>query len=424
MAESDRERPFAALPKPESGDDPDERRRERRGLFELPQGAFGFFLLLVLAAGCGALIVLYWPWLVGGGNIATDNERIASLETRIDQMAAGQAPSAAAGAFADVRRDLAGLTTRLDADEARLTTVEKSNGQLGDVDVSALKSSLDAASANLAALAARVAKLEQSPGVSAQLTARLDAGDKTLAAMRKDLDDSSKATNDALGSLGTRVDALEKTAPPADLATRLDSFALKADADALAARIARLESNDPVGMIHRAAAVLALADLVRATAGAAPFASELSTLKSFVPDAPEVSDLSRYASAGVPTHAMLAEQFPAVAANALSSERDAKASNWLSRLWANIAGAVSIRRIGEVSGNDTEARLARAGARLDAGDLSGSLAEMQALDAPARAAASGWMAEARARLSVDHDAQALANRLVKNLPPAPPGQAG
>jgi hypothetical protein len=339
-------------------------------------------------------------------------------------MAAGQAPKAAAGAFADVHRDLKGMATRLDADEARLTAVEKNNGQLGDGDTAGLKGSLEQTTSSLAALTARVTKLEQGEG-SAQITARLDASDKAVAELRTNADNQSKAVNDALGSMGTRVATLEHNAPPADLAARLDSFALKTAEDALQTRIAKLESNDPIGMIHRAAAVLALANLVRATAGATPFASELSTLRTFVPNVPEVIDLSHYAKSGALTRTMLSARFPAVAANVMSAERNAKASNWISKLWVNVASSVSIRRIGEVRGNDTESRLARAGSRLDAEDLAGAVAEMQALDAPARAAAFGWIADAGARLAVDRATRSLANRLVQSLPPQPaPGQAG
>jgi hypothetical protein len=122
---------------------------------------------------------------------------------------------------------------------------------------------------------------------------------------------------------------------------------------------------------------------------------------------------------------MLAEQFPAVAASALSAERNASASGWIGKLWANVAGAVSVRRIGEVNGDDTEAHLARAGGRLDAGDLAGALSEMNGLDKPARAAASSWIAQASERLAVDRDTRNLADRLVRNLPPKPAaGKAG
>lgn len=409
-----RPRAFTALPKPDSREERDEIRRERRGLFELPQGAFGFFLLLVLAALSGGLIALYWPWLQGG-DTASQTERISALETRIDQMATGQAPKAAAGAFADVQRDMKSLAARLDADEARLTAVERNGGQSGDGDAAGLKSSLDETSASVAALVARVAKLEQGEG-SVQIRSRLDASEKAIGELRTNGDAQAKSSGDAVASLGTRVTALERTAPPPDLAARLDSFALKTASDALNVRLTHLEANDSVGMIRRASAVLALANLVRATAGASPYAPELSTLHSFVPNMPELDDLSRYARTGVPTRTMLAAQFPAVAASALSAERSGRASNWMSRLWANVASSVSIRRVGDVSGNDTESRLARAGSRLDAGDLPGALSEMQALDMPARKAAANWIADAAARIAVDRATRALANRLVQALP--------
>lgn len=367
MSETDR--PFTALPKPEPDEVPAKEPRMRRGFTD---GAFGIFLLVILASLAGGLIATYWPWMRGGQDAADASDRLSALETRVGQMAAGQAPKAAASAFEAERRDLAALKNRVDADEARLTELEKSGGGTTQPES--------------------------------------DAVQKTLAQLTKDSQDHAKAVTD----LGNRVAALEKSAPPADLAARLDSFALKSDSAAFDARIAKLESQDPAGTLRRAAAVLALADLVRASESDAPFASELKTLGTLAPSS-ELGDLAHYAK-GVPTRAMLAEQFSAQADSILAAERRSKADTWPEKLWASFVDLVSVRRIGNVKGNDTESRIARAEFDLKSDDLDSAVMEVSGLVGPARNAAASWLAQAKARLAITRDTEAITNRLIAGLP--------
>jgi hypothetical protein len=243
----------------------------------------------------------------------------------------------------------------------------------------------------LAADEARLARLEHAPGPNAG----------------------------ALDALASRV--LEIATPPgaatpapADLAARLDSYALKSDEQALAARVTKLESQDVAGAIRRSAAALALANLVRASEGASGFRSELQSLAAIMPDAPEAKDLARYAK-GIPTEAMLESSFPRAADAALAADRRAHAAGWLDRLWVNISSLVTIRRVEARAGDDTESRLSRANASLANHDLEGAIREMQRLDATARDAASPWLAQAHARAAVDRDLRTLANNTVAAL---------
>jgi hypothetical protein len=236
-----------------------------------------------------------------------------------------------------------------------------------------------------------------------------------LAQLRNDLNLRTQQLNDALGKLAARTTALEKNAPPADLAERLDAFALKSGETALESRIGKLEDQDTAGVMRRAAAVLALADLVRASGSADSFGPELDALRALVPASPEVADLSRYANTGVPTRTMLTDRFSQNAAAIVAAQRTDQAQGWSERLWANLANLVSIRRIGEIQGRDVEARVARAEADLHAGDLARAVAEMNALRGSARAAAGDWLDEARGRLAVDRDARLLTTRVVASL---------
>jgi len=167
--------------------------------------------------------------------------------------------------------------------------------------------------------------------------------------------------------------------------------------------------------MRRAASLLALADLARASAGAEPFGAELSALRALEPSSPELADLSKYAATGAPTRAMLSERFSAQADGILAAERSSEAGNWTQRLWANLANLVSIRRVGQTSGDSSESRVARAEADLHVGDLERAIGEVTALKGAARNAARPWLASAQARLAVDRDARALMSRVIASL---------
>jgi hypothetical protein len=420
-----RDRAFNALPtgeneEPATAPEPP----VKRSMIDLPDGAVGIFFLLIIAALSGGLIAVYWPWQQSGTEASATADRLADLEARIDQIAIGHAPKAAQAAFQDERRDLGALKTRLDADEARLGAMEKATGQIGDVDLGALKNNVEKSTADVAVLSDRIARLEQGGEGGRVVATGLHPTDPSLVQLRKELNDRSQALNDSVAKLAGRTAALERNAPPEDLAARLDSFALKSGEAALEARIGKLEGEDMTGTMRRAAAVLALADLVRASDSAEPFASELGALKALVPHTPAVSDLSRYARAGVPTRAMLAERFSQNAGTIVAAERIDKAQSWGARLWANLMNTFSIRRVGNVPGGDVDATVARAEVELHAGDLDRAVVEMNALKGSARAAADDWLGDARGRLAVDRDTQALATEVIASLatqtPPSAP----
>lgn len=411
MSDSDSaegERSFNAIakPEPEGAPSPAEDAKPRRGWFAMPEGAFGFFVLLLLAAACGGLIAVYWPWVAGnGGEASAVTERLVSLESQVGQIAAGQAPNAAAASFKETQRNLAALKARMDADEARLAALETGAPEGAGGGAGTLKTAFDKNTADLAQLGERLDKFEQTPAAKAmldpQFTARIESNEK------------------ALGKLDGRIAVLERSAPPADLSERLDSFALKTGVATLEARIGRLEDQDTAGLMRRAASLLALADLVRATGREQAFDSELAALRALMPASAEIADLSNYARTGVPTVTTLAERFHHDIDSVLAAERASRAKNWTERVWYDLVNLVSVRRVGNVPGTDTEARVARAEFALKNGDLVAAVAEVQAFDKPAKAAIASWLRDATARLAVDRDATALTNRIVSALANAP-----
>lgn len=381
----------------------------KRGWLDLPDGALAIAFLLLLSSVCGALIAIYWPFGPGARDAGV-GDRLATLEARMDDIAAGHASKAAMQAFVDLRRDLVLLKAHLEADEARLAAIEKSDATQENTDLSELKAGADKSASDLRMLSGRIARFEQATSQS---------GPETLAQLRSALGDRSQALHDAISNLGERLTALEKSVPPGILAQKLDGFALRSEEAALETRIVKLENQDMTGIMRRAAAVMALADLVRASAGSDPFLDELSALRALAPPSPELDDLSRYAAKGVPTRTMLADSFSRQADFILASEHPGSTAKTLGdRIWSGVM--LPVRRLGSIVSDDSEARVARAQVDLNLGELARAIHEVSALQGPPREVAGPWLKSANERLNVDRDARVLAQKLVANLPAVPP----
>lgn len=320
-------------------------------------------LIVVVIAALGALAV-FWPRLA-----TPDNARLQALETKTDQLAAAGARTAQT--IDTLRTDLDTLKGRVDDSRAQLTQ---------------LQNSTQAAIAQGGRADPRVDALETELG----------------------------KTNDALNALGARIAKLESTVP-ADLDARLNGFAAKSDVATQGQRIAHLEEANSGIALKRAATVLAEAALARAASGPRPFADELAALASLAPDDPALTPLRPHADAGVPTAMMLAARFPAATRGALATEHRAPGTSWWARIWNSLTGLISIRRVGEVQGNDAASRLARAQTALDNGHLAAAVVETDAITGPAARALEPWLTQAHARVAVDDALADLDARATKAL---------
>ena len=231
-------------------------------------------------------------------------------------------------------------------------------------------------------------------------------------------------------ALDTRLGTLEKNAPAADLAAQIMALETRlAEAerqlseapnrDALAAlqnRVARLESGSPDQMLKVAAATLARANLVHAAQDSPSFKPELEALRVVAPDDPGVAALQPLADMAVPARAALAAAFPEAARAALAAETAPVAEgNFAARLWANLRGLISVRRVGDTSGETNEDRLARAQADLERGDLSSAVREAHGVTGAAAAPLEQWLRDADARLTVESAALDMNARIVQAL---------
>ena len=128
-----------------------------------------------------------------------------------------------------------------------------------------------------------------------------------------------------------------------------------------------------------------------------------------LPGAPPA--LARFAHAKPPTEAALRLAFPAAADAALAASRPSVDGKSLGeRIMMHASSLVTVKQGGRVLiGAPAATVLGEAQARLEAGDLAGALAALDALDSAAAQAMAGWRGDARALL----DARAALSKLAR-----------
>ncbi|MEP0709370.1 MAG: mitofilin family membrane protein [Parvibaculum sp.] len=368
--EAEDEAPKAAEPEPSSG---------ANGTAARSSG----ILVAGVAGVAGAAVTLAAIWAAGVLPLAQDDDRFADLQARLDTIEASGG---------DASREIA----------------EK---------VDALTVRVGAAEEGLAAAAER-------PDSAAAIGEQLDA----LASDLQEIEAALSDTRGTMSELGQKVEGIEGRLPPdgiGDQVGALDSLvkaldlrlaSLAPEIEKMESRVAALEeeAEDP-DAAARAALGLALANLARAAESSGSFETELGVVQTFLPDEAALGELSDAAAGGVPTRAALEARFPSLAQGIFDAERHANDDNWWSRLTANAKSLVTIRRTGEISGDTTEAIVARMEERLKVHDLEGAVAEAETLSGPAADAAAPWIADAKARLETDRLVRELSARVSEQL---------
>ncbi|MBI1260329.1 MAG: hypothetical protein GC184_01250 [Rhizobiales bacterium] len=342
------------------------------------------------------------------------------------------------------RVETAPLASQIDAVSTNVAALEKSSGEARSELEQKLEAQLEANDARIAAQEKALAELPPIPenvtsnqAAVEALNARLDK----LASQSEALQASLNETRSASLTLTGRVDELAKAMPPADIAQRVDQLsamitALNTAVDALAPRVEELHGRvaaieakaaepDPAA---RAALGLALANLARASQGPGGFDAELEAVATLLPGMPEIDELRAASKAGVPTMARLKQDFPQLLDNVFQAEAKSDESSLWTKFLGNAMSIITVRRTGEVSGDSTEAIMARMEERLKVDDLAGAVAEAKGLDATAKDAAATWLGQAKARLRTDRLVRELSARVAAGLatkePSAPSADKG
>ena len=283
----------------------------------------------------------------------------------------------------------------------------------------------DAARADaLAAMQADLASATASADSASVLGARIDALESEAAKLKSTLADAGTQA----GQSAKRIEELAAAMPPADIVEQIERLetlvkvlntgveTLAPRLTALDTRVAALEAKkDDPDAAARAALGLALSNLSRAATKAEPFARELDVVAQFLPEEAELAELKTVAADGVPTASTLEAQFPQVVRDVMDAERAARDDSLWQRFLSNARKMVTLRRTGEIVGEDTDAVLARMEERVKRGDLSAALAEGKALQGPAAEAAAPWLAQVTARVTTDDLLAGLTANVTKRL---------
>ena len=422
-------------------------------------GGLLFFLVLLVAVGAGGYFTqdLWRPYLdrvLGqaqqlAGNDTTDNAGTAAPATEAPATETETAPAASGAEASDSRlpalaADVAALKDSVAALEASFAqfrgddwhsavagleqTIGEQRDRLAALEQDVKK--LGAASGDADALAAltqqladqgnRINALEQQLATAAVPGATADANASQAAA--------TAAAAEATAEIGHAVDALRDE--NAALKAALEEARAKlAELTPLSERVAALEdkTSENAAESENVALLLAVARLGAALNASRPFAPELKTVDALAATDPALKSaidqalqpIAARADLGIATLADLRQAFPDLArklaqsgtGEELADAAGAAEAGWFKRLLASIADLVTVRPTGaDAAGDSTGARVARAEAALDRGDLAAAATELDGLPA-----AADWVAAARARAAAGPAIDALEALAVARL---------
>lgn len=255
-----------------------------------------------------------------------------------------------------------------------------------------------------------------------RLIARLDGVEKSMDTAKKMIRATAPPA-DKLGGgpslerLSERVGELEKReAALKELTNRVDKMEKTAAEGAGAAAAGGAQ-----------AVVLAVAGLNDAIARGEPFDKHLETLKAIGGGDPNIKAtlalLSKRAAIGIPTLGQLRDRFDQLAGPIVRASKARDDEGWMARAANRVSSLITWRRVGDgATGDSVDRVVARAEARLKAGDLAGAVKALDGLAANknAAAAAEPWLADAKARVTAERAVASLHVHAVSLLTPAKP----
>jgi hypothetical protein len=375
----------------------------RRGL-----GVVGAFITGLVASSlvlAGALISLpYWPAEIralwrGQGTASVPTAPALDLQ-QVRQDAAAVANASVEAARREISARLDDLDKRVRAASAAAAERPGSPASSGpDPAIADLRRKVEALESR--ATAPEAAAPAPAPAPSAPSPEQ----EKELAALRLEL-----------ATMRNTVQTIDQTVTVQRDQTKLLAEAVdKARGEASA----RNAGEQKAMSAARASALIGIAArLSAAVESGLPFATDLALLTPLAQGDAKLTEsataLQTYAQSGVASRAALVAEFPAVAKAALAD--DLADDSFGERLLGKVRGLVSLRRVGnDVEGDGTEAKLARAEAALEAGDLPKAVALVKTLPPPTARATAGWLSRADAHLAAKQAADQISSQAVTLL---------
>lgn len=377
----------------------------RRGL-----GVFGAFVTGVVAAVlvlAGAVISLpFWPEDIRA--LWRGQAAAVAPTPAIDlQAVRADATVVANTAVEAARRE---LSARLDDLEKRVRAASAAAAE---------RPAATAPDPAVAELRSKIAALENRPVTApTPAPAPTTAGDdKDIAALRLEIA-TLRATLQTLDQAmaGQKDEAARQREQSKALSEAVDKA--RAEANAVGAG-----EKKALGTARASAVIGVAARLSSALEAGAPYTSELGLLAPLARDDGKggdaklgeiIASLQPHAATGVASRVALSASFPAVAKAALAD--DLADDSFGERLLGKIKGLVSLRRVGaDVPGDAVEAKLARAEAALEAGDVAKAVDLVKSLPPQTAKATSAWLARAEAHLAAKRGVDQLASYAVTLL---------
>ncbi|RVT83426.1 hypothetical protein DXV76_14410 [Rhodobacteraceae bacterium CCMM004] len=372
-----------------------------------PRGP-GFVPLLlggVLAGGIGFAAAYYLGMDEPGEdpNAAT----IAALDARVSEQAAqlealgvddgsGARIDTAEGGIAELQQTTETLRSELAQLAEALAGLQPTEAGVSQDTLDQLTT---AAEAGIADLADTVAELSRAVD---DLSGRVDGATADLAALSQRVDGAGGPTAEDIAALDERMAGLN-----AQLDERVAALNAELD-ERMAALDAALDEQGAAIVDAQAAAesetrristLSALSQIAAALENGAPFQDAVGAYESASGESlpPALTDA---APEGVATLRDLQASFPDAARDALdASIRATTGGGAMDRLGAFIRSQTRARSLGEREGDDADAVLSRAEARLREGDVAAALTQLDALPEQGQAAMSGWIDRARIRVA-------------------------
>ncbi len=375
----------------------------RRGL-----GVIGAFITGLVASSlvlAGALISLpYWPAEIralwqGQGAAAVPPAPALDLQ-QVRQDAAAVANASVEAAKREISARLDDLDKRVRAASAAAAERPGSPASSGpDPAIADLRRKIEALESRPAAPEAAT------PAPAATQAGPSPEQEKELATLRLEL-----------ATMRNTVQTIDQT-----VAVQRDQTKLLAEAvdKARGEASARNAGEQKAVSAARASALIGIAArLSAAVESGLPFATDLALLTPLAQGDAKLTEsaaaLQTYAQTGVASRPALVAEFPAVAKAALAD--DLADDSFGERLLGKVRGLVSLRRVGnDVEGDGTEAKLARAEAALEAGDLAKAVALVKTLPPPTARATAGWLSRAQAHLAAKQAADQISSQAVTLL---------
>ena len=341
---------------------------------------------------------------------------LAALTRRVDALEHSPSATASSAPNADLD-DLRTRLTTLEGQVASLTTDVAGAGDARTGDVA----SLEALQSRLGAIESRLPEADAAAHRIDALSARVDSLEPTGAKVGQLAGDVQQIKQQS-AAVQSRLDGLTAQVQGVDQQLQ----ALQGDVKGVQGGLAETRSRAATANDRRAqAAALALitSQIDAALGPGKPYEAPLRSLTALGDQDPAVhqaaAELAPGAASGVPSLAALRQSFAPVADEIVQRERAPEGGSLIDRATSNLMRLVTVRPVGaDVAGEGAAARVARAEADLDRGDLATAVAEVEALDGPAAEAAAGWLSDAKARLQATAALASLRARVTALLQPA------